>query len=154
MVFGAVAGDGRVMPPHFVPAGLRIGTTEYLTILEEVLMPWLEQNYSLEDVVLVQDSAPAHTARQVQDLLRRRIPRFVPKEKWPPSSPDLNPCDYWLWSVVEERANDHPHGSVASLKTAIRRAAATISPEEARRACSRFRSRIGQVRAADGGHIE
>ena len=154
MVFGAVTGDGRVMPPHFVPAGLRIGTTEYLAILEKVLIPWLEQHYSLEDVVLVQDSAPAHIAQQVQDLLRRKIPKFVPKEKWPPSSPDLNPCDYWLWSVMEERANDHPHDSVASLKRVIRRAAAAISPEEVRRACSRFRSRIEQVGAADGGHIE
>ena len=154
MVFGAVTGDGRVMPPHFVPAGLRIGTTEYLAILEKVLIPWLEQHYSLEDVVLVRDSAPAHIAQQVQDLLRRKIPKFVPKEKWPPSSPDLNPCDYWLSSVIEERANGHPHGSVASLKRVIRRAAAAILPEEARRACSRFRSRIEQFRAADGGHIE
>ena len=39
MAVGAVAGDGRVMSPHFVPAGLRIGTNEYLTILEEVLIP-------------------------------------------------------------------------------------------------------------------
>ena len=30
MAFGAVAGDERVMPPHLLPAGLRIGTTEYL----------------------------------------------------------------------------------------------------------------------------
>ena len=62
MVFGAVAGDGRVMPPHFVPAGLRIGTNEYLTILEEFLILWMEQHYSLDQVVLVQDSALAHTA--------------------------------------------------------------------------------------------
>ena len=154
MVFGAVACDGRIMPPHFVPAGQRIGTTEYLAILEEVLIPWLLQHYNLEDVVLVQDPAPAHTAHQVQDLLRRKIPKFVPKEKWPPSSPDLNPCDYWLWSVMEEKANARSHGSVTSLKRAIRRAAAAVSQEEARRACARFRSRIEQVRAADGGHIE
>lgn len=154
MVFGAVAGDGRVMPPHFVPAGLRIGTNEYLTILEDVLIPWMEQHYSLDQVVLVQDSAPAHTAQAVQDLLKRKIPKFVPKEKWPPHSPDLNPCDFWLWGVVEEKANDHHHDSVASLKMAIRRAVASISRDEARRACVRFRRRIEQVKAAEGGHIE
>ena len=91
MAFGAAARDGRVMPPHFVPAGLRIGTNEYLAILEEVMIPWMEQHYSLDQVVLVQDSALAHTAREVQDLLKRKIPKFVPKEKWPPHSPDLNP---------------------------------------------------------------
>ena len=93
MVFGAVTCDGRVMPPHFVSAELRIGTTEYLIILEEVLIHWLEQHYHLEDMVLVQDSAPAHTAQRVQYLLKRKIPRFVPMEKWSPSSPQLNSCD-------------------------------------------------------------
>ena len=65
----------------------------YLNILEEVLTPWLEQHYNLVDVVLVQDSAPAHKAQRIQDLLKRKIPRFVPMEKWSPSSPDLNSCD-------------------------------------------------------------
>ena len=30
MVFGVVPGDGHIMPPHFVPSGQRIGTTECL----------------------------------------------------------------------------------------------------------------------------
>ena len=81
------------MPPPFAPAGQRIGTTEYLAIREEVPIPWLEQHYNLVDLVLMQDSAPAHTAQQVQNLLKRKIPKFVPKKKWPPGSPDINPSD-------------------------------------------------------------
>ena len=94
--------------------------------------------------LLVQDSAPAHTAQLVQNLLRRKIPKFVPKEKWPSSSPDLNPSGYWLWSVME-KANVPSQGSFTGLKRAIRRAAAAISPEESRSACARFRGRIEQV---------
>ena len=30
MVFGVVASDGKVMPPHFIEAGLKINTAEYL----------------------------------------------------------------------------------------------------------------------------
>ena len=41
------------------------------------------------NVILAQDSVPAHTAQQVQDLLKRKIPKFMPKEKRF-SSPDLN----------------------------------------------------------------
>ena len=128
-----------------IPAGLRIGTTEYLIILEEVLLPCLEQQYNLEDVVLVRDFVPVHTAQPVQNLLKRRIPRFVPKENWPPSSPDFNPSDFWLSSMVEEKTNNHPYGSVAGLNSVIRQAAAVISPEEAPRACARFRSCLEQV---------
>ena len=28
MVFGSVASDGHVMPPHFIPAGVRVDTKE------------------------------------------------------------------------------------------------------------------------------
>ena len=154
MVFGAVAGDGRVMPPHFVPAGLRIGANEYLTILEEVLLPRMEQHYSPDQVVLVHDSALPHTAREVQDLLKRKIPKFVPKGKWPPHSPDPNPCDFWLWGVVEEKASDCHQTGVASLKLVIRRAMASISRDVARCACAHFRRRVEQVKAAERGHME
>ena len=37
MVFGAIASDGKVMPPHFIEAGLKINMAEYLKILKEVL---------------------------------------------------------------------------------------------------------------------
>ena len=154
MVFGAVASDGRVMPPHFIPAGVRIGAEEYLVILKEALIPWMAKYYALDKVMLVQDSAPAHAAQRVQDFLSRRIPLFVTKEVWPSNSPDLNPCDFWMWGVLEEKSNSTAHDSVLDLKRVIRRSASAIDPEEARRACSAFRRRLEGVRDADGGHIE
>jgi hypothetical protein len=28
---------------------------------------------------------------------------FLPKHKWPPRSPDLNPCDYFSWGYLKGR---------------------------------------------------
>jgi len=28
---------------------------------------------------------------------------FIPQDLWPPNSPDLNPVDYKIWSVVQQR---------------------------------------------------
>ena len=53
--FEAVADDGRVMPSHSVRAGLMIGTTEHLAILQKVLMSWL---LVLQAIVLVQHDSP------------------------------------------------------------------------------------------------
>jgi len=50
-----------------------------------------------------QDSAPAHHARETIELLSRDTPDFIGPEMWPPNSPDLNPVDYSIWSVVEQR---------------------------------------------------
>ena len=94
MVFAAVASDGKVMPSHFIEAGLKINTAEYLKILKDVLMPWIRRNYDPFKVMLVQDSAPAHGAKKVQDFLKENFPLMVPKDIWSSSSPDLNVCDY------------------------------------------------------------
>jgi len=34
------------------------------------------------------------------ELLRRTTPDFVAPDLWPPNSPDLNPVDYVIWSIV------------------------------------------------------
>ena len=59
MVFAAVASDGKVMPSHFIKAGIKINTAEYLKIMKDVLMPWIRRNYDPFKVMLVQDCACA-----------------------------------------------------------------------------------------------
>jgi len=53
--------------------------------------------------IFQQDSAPAHRARETIDLLRRSTPDFIAPDMWPPNSPDLNPVDYSIWSVMQQR---------------------------------------------------
>ncbi|QQP41446.1 Uncharacterized protein FKW44_015816 [Caligus rogercresseyi] len=43
-----------------------------------------------------QDSAPAQKAKLVQSWLKKNVPNFWDFNTWPPNSPDLNPCDYYL----------------------------------------------------------
>ena len=142
MASAAIACDGKMMPHHFIEAGLKINTAEYLKILKDVLMPWIRRNYDPFKVMLVQDSAPAHEAKKVQNFLKENLPLMVPKDIWPSSSPDLNVCDYWLFGVIEGESNATLHSSANSLKAAIRRAIRKLDPEDVKRSCSRFRSRI------------
>ena len=50
-----------------------------------------------------QDSVPAHRARETIALLTMKTPEFIPPTLWPPNSPDLNPVDYKVWSVMQEK---------------------------------------------------
>ena len=68
--------------------------------------------------MLVQDSAPVHGVKKVQDFLKG-FPLMVPKDIWPSSSQDLNVCDYWLFGVIEGKSNVNSHPSVNSLKAII-----------------------------------
>ena len=104
--------------------------------------------------MLVQDSAPAHGAKKVQDFLKENLPLMVPKDILPSSSPDLNVCGYWLFGVIEGESNVTSYPSVNSLKAPIRRAFHNLDPEDVKRSCSRFRSRFSQIIDAKGSHIE
>jgi hypothetical protein len=53
--------------------------------------------------IFQQDSAPAHRARETIEYLSRNAPYFIGPEIWPPNSPDLNPVDYSIWSIMEQR---------------------------------------------------
>ena len=50
-----------------------------------------------------QDNTPAHRARDTIELLRRSTPYFIAPDMWPPNSPDLNPVDYVIWSLMQQR---------------------------------------------------
>ena len=50
-----------------------------------------------------QDSAPAHRARETIKLLQRETPAFISPDLWPPNSPDLNPVNYKVCGVMQDR---------------------------------------------------
>ena len=52
-----------------------------------------------------QDNASPHTQHASQDWCRRRMPHYFDKRRWPPNSPDLNPCDYSLSEELGTKMN-------------------------------------------------
>ena len=59
-----------------------------------------------------------------------------------------------MWCAIEERPSAHAHDSISSLKKSIKKAASSIDPMEAQRACGAFRRRLEMLKEARGGHIE
>ena len=53
--------------------------------------------------VFQQDGVPAHRARDIVTMPQRETPEFIPPEMWPPNSPDLNPVDYSIWGMLQEK---------------------------------------------------
>ena len=48
-------------------------------------------------------SAPAHRARETIKLLQRETPAFISPDLWPPNRPDLNPVNYKICGVMQDR---------------------------------------------------
>ena len=56
-----------------------------------------------------------HRARATVKLLRRETPDFIAPDLWPSNSPDLNPVDYIIWTVLQERVYQQPVQDVDEL---------------------------------------
>jgi hypothetical protein len=75
---------------------------------------------------------------------------------FPKYSPDLNPCDFFLWSEVQRRMalkKEPRHETVAGYKARLRRTALAIPEAVIRKAVLSIRKRAQQVFDADGGDI-
>ena len=97
------------MAPYFfeqvTPQGLTtcsINAKRYRDMLQTYVIPTLQQRGCQQETIFMQDGAPPHIAIPVQQLLRQaftdaRVISRCFSTAWPPRSPDLTPCDFWLW---------------------------------------------------------
>ena len=157
MVLGVVSSEGHVMPPHIFEQGLKITTEVYLGVLEQVVVPWCQGVAGDRPWVWQQDSAPAHMSRRTQAWLKDEtngVYSFVPYTHWPPSSPDCNPMDYFVWGFIETLTNRVAHNTKASLVAEIKRQFSLLPNALVKKACSRFRSRLEAVIEARGAFFE
>ena len=96
------------------------------------------------NVMFQQDSALGH-AKATQDYLEKVLSGFIPKELWPPSSPDANPLDYFVWGYLKPKVCAYPHGSVDSLKAAIEHEWEVMPTKMLVKACCSFQGRIEAI---------
>ena len=73
---------------------------------------------------------------------------------WPPNSPDLNPLDYYVSSVVEKEINKHPYITKDPLIAAIVLIMTDMNKEQLIKVCNRFRQSIEVIIDISGGVIE
>ena len=71
-----------------------------------------------------QDGAIAHRARASMTAVRAVFPNHVISRfgdlRWPPRSPDLSMCDFYLWGFLKLRVYAGKPRTLGELKTAIR----------------------------------
>jgi hypothetical protein len=83
-----------------------------------------------------------HTARPVRAHLNRTFrERWIGREgpiSWPPGSPVLTPCDYFLWGYVKQQVYLTRPLTADDLRDRIREAFASISPNMMRNVINDF----------------
>jgi inhibitor of nuclear factor kappa-B kinase subunit alpha len=107
--------------------------------------------------VFQQDGARSHTARSTIQYLEDStiLFEYIEPNKWPASSPDLNPCDYSVWNELERVLHRRQSfKSLDDLKASLIEAWEQFPQDHIVNAINKFRQRCRDVLKAEGGHIE
>lgn len=154
MVFAGVTADSRT-ELFFVEKEVKIDGDYYLDkILKKNVMQWAQKTHNNQNWTFMQDGAPAHTKKKVQDWCMANFPSVISKDEWPPNSPDLNVMDFSIWGMLETNACFRKHTSLGELKKALIKSWKEIPQDDIRAAVESYPERLRAVIKAKGGHIE
>ena len=140
---------------RFTPKGAIVNSEKYKDILENTYAVDCAELFPDGDFTFQQDGASAHTSHATQALCKELFPNFIGKKSWPPTSPDLNVLDFFVWGYMQrevERLN--PANTDVALKTAIRSALASIPLPMVRSAIDSFYKRCILCNMAGGAQFK
>ena len=132
--------------------------------LDEEFIPFLHGHDLVQGHWFMQNGARPHRTGYVFEVLNEHFSdriigldypsHFQGGIEWPPNSPDLNPCDYYLWGYLKSKVWQTSPTNLPELKTAITTAVDTIDSEACSRVMVGFQNRLTAVLVKDGGHFE
>lgn len=109
-------------------------------------------------IIFQQDGATSHTARQSMEVLKEMFPgclisirRDVP---WPARSPDLAPCDFFLWGHLKAKVFAEKPRTIQELKAVIRQKIEEIPQEMIEKVMENFRKRLQLCINLRGHHLK
>ena len=135
----------------------------YLDMLENWLMPQLADE-EVQGYIYQQEGAPPHWHKEVREYLNEHLPgRWVGHAAatdntfctWPPQSPDLTVCDFFLWGFVKYNVHVPPlPKTVLELRERINTAIGNVTQDMLERVWREWEYRLDICRVTRGSHIE
>ena len=166
MVWAALCGNGMIFGPYFFEQN--VNGIAYLRMFNEFVFPQLAERFNnqhwegmFRGLWWAQDGAPAHCLIAVRDRLNavfgnNRVIGLGHNVEWPPRSPDLTPCDFFLWGYIKDKVFSSPPRDIDELRQKIIREfnALREQPAFVTRAVRDMHRRTMLCVAREGGHVE
>lgn len=164
-VWAGLCGNGVVLGPYLFDGN--VDGLAYLRMLNEFAFPVLANNFNnqywegmFRGLWWAQDGAPAHRLLEVRHRLnetfRNRVVGLGHNVEWPPRSPDLTPCDFFLWGYLKDKVFSRPPENIEELRQRIIEEFNTLRqrPEIIQRAFRDMHRRTILCVERNGGHVE
>jgi len=106
---------------------------------------------TVRDIMLHHDNATPHKAKEVTEVLRKERVILLPH---PPYSPDLAPCDFFLFPKIKKELGGLRFERIQELAHAIKSIANTITKEEYFNCFQDWRRRLRRCIDVNGNYFE
>ena len=143
-----------VILTHMVELGCTITAEYYARVLEEVLEPVLRTKrpgLRGNQLIFQHDNARPHTAKKTTAAIRRLGWETLPH---PPYSPDLAPCDYYLFWKMKEYIRGKSFKSRSALASSVSQFVRSLSAEDCASGMSQLPSRWRKCIDVMGDYFE
>jgi len=162
LVWCAVSVQGLIEPFMFEAY---ITGENYTMMLDSFFFPQLRQRRcSVRAQWFQQDGARPHTTPEVLEFLHSKFQhrilsscfpqQFQCRFSCPPCSPDLNPCDYFLWGYLKDKVFGSAPRSLPELKKRIKESCTRVTRGMLARVVENFLLRLQAVREFQGAYIK
>jgi len=141
---------GGIVGPFFIQT--TVTAADYIDILREKFIPFAQGVDMVQNCWFQQDGARPHRTLSVFELLEEhfhnRIIGLDSKKytgggvEWPAYSPDLNPCDYFLWGYLKDRVYRSAPTTIDQFKNNIKTEINAIGSEVHNRVIDNFLVRL------------
>jgi transposase len=152
MVWLGITWGGLTEPIFFAPKE-RLAAATYI---DKVLPVVKREGRRLcgRQWVYQQDGAPAHRAQSTQKWCASHLPGFIPKDFWPPNSPDLNPLDYAVWDQVSRNRLNPSATTYEELKKDVEQAIQRVPKSFCQRVIRQWLPRVRHCYRRSGDYID
>ena len=115
---------------HWVPTRQTVNKEYYVEVLRKFRKRFRQKRPALfksGQWHFHQDNAPVHTSILVTDYLTKMGIKTVPH---PPYSPDLAPCDFWLFPKLKEKLRGYRYETIEEMNEAVMKVINTLTQED------------------------
>ena len=139
---------------HWVPTEQTVNKEYYVEVLREFRKRFRRKRTALFKTGqwhFHQDNAPVHNSILVTDYLTKMGIKTAPQ---PPYSPDLVPCDFWLFPKLKENHRGCRYETIEEIKEAVTKVIDTLTQEDFHRAFQKLLERYNKCIAAGRDYFE
>ena len=141
------------MQHEYAPDGQTINMEFYLEVLQrsrESVRRKQPEKWRDGDWILHHDNAPAHTSHLVQKFLTKHLTAQLQQ---PPYSPDLTPCDFFLFPKFKKVLKGHRFETTEDIKRNSTKTLLDIPKEEFAKRFQQWQKRWAKCVAAEGNYV-